>query len=375
MPSLSDVSTPACYHNPDNPREQTAPVSYTQNFSRVGWQRHGYLISSIDVRTVTRRVLPLAAAAVTVAVLLHGSGSQAATVSSKPSLKAMVAEATQLSNEVDALGQQYDGLKIQLAHANSEVKVAKLAAARAEAAMAGSQKAVGQLAAMGYMNGGMDPTLQMLTSGAPGEFLSEASTVQQLNDEAGMRVSTLQKERIAAERAQITATEEITTANQIQAQINGKVKIIDAKLAVLNSSTMSQALAIFNQTGSYPDVVLPEATNVETTALRAALTQRGKPYLWGSAGPDDYDCSGLVVWAYAQEGISMPHYTGSLWDTGEHISRGDLAPGDLVFFGPDIDHVGFYIGNGLMVDAPHSGSDVRVEAVWWGQYVGAVRVA
>jgi peptidoglycan DL-endopeptidase CwlO len=287
----------------------------------------------------------------------------------------MVAEATQLSNEVDALGQQYDGLKIQLAHANSEVKVAKLAAARAEAAMAGSQKAVGQLAAMGYMNGGMDPTLQMLTSSAPGEFLSEASTVQQLNDEAGMRVSTLQKERIAAERAQITATEEITTANQIQAQINGKVKIIDAKLAVLNSSTMSQALAIFNQTGSYPDVVLPEATNVETTALRAALTQRGKPYLWGSAGPDDYDCSGLVVWAYAQEGISMPHYTGSLWDTGEHISRGDLAPGDLVFFGPDIDHVGFYIGNGLMVDAPHSGSDVRVEAVWWGQYVGAVRVA
>ena len=327
------------------------------------------------MRTVTRRVLPLAAAAVTVAVLLHGSASQAATVSSKPSLKAMVAEATQLSNEVDALGQQYDGLKIQLAHANSEVKVAKLAAARAEAAMAGSQKAVGQLAAMGYMNGGMDPTLQMLTSSAPGEFLSEASTVQQLNDEAGMRVSTLQKERIAAERAQITATEEITTANQIQAQINGKVKIIDAKLAVLNSSTMSQALAIFNQTGSYPDVVLPEATNVETTALRAALTQRGKPYLWGSAGPDDYDCSGLVVWAYAQEGISMPHYTGSLWDTGEHISRGDLAPGDLVFFGPDIDHVGFYIGNGLMVDAPHSGSDVRVEAVWWSQYVGAVRVA
>jgi peptidoglycan DL-endopeptidase CwlO len=327
------------------------------------------------VRTVTRRVLPLAAAAVTVAVLLHGSASQAATVSSKPSLKAMVAEATQLSNEVDALGQQYDGLKIQLAHANSEVKVAKLAAARAEASMAGSQKAVGQLAAMGYMNGGMDPTLQMLTSSDPGAFLGAVSTVQQLNDEAGMRVSTLQKEQIAAERAQITATEEIATANQIQAQINGKVKTINASLAQLNSSTMAQALAIFNQTGSYPDVVLPEATNVETTALRAALTQRGKPYLWGSSGPDDYDCSGLVVWAYAQEGISMPHYTGSLWDTGEHISRGDLAPGDLVFFGPDIDHVGFYIGNGLMVDAPHSGSVVRVEAVWWGQYVGAVRIA
>ncbi len=67
--------------------------------------------------------------------------------------------------------------------------------------MAGSQKAVAQLAAMGYMNGGMDPTLQMLTSGNPNLFLSQASTVEQLDDEAGMRLSTLQKEQLAAERA------------------------------------------------------------------------------------------------------------------------------------------------------------------------------
>ncbi len=327
------------------------------------------------MRTVTRRALPLVAAAVIGAVLLQGSASQAQTVSTKPSLKELVAEATQLSNEVDSLGQQYDGLKIQLANANSEVKIARRAAAEAEAAMAGSQKAVAQLAAMGYMNGGMDPTLQMLTSSDPSAFLSQASTVQQLNDEAGMRVSTLQKEQIAAERAQVTAKEEIATANQIQSQINAKVKIINGKLAVLNSSTMAQALAIFNKTGSYPDVVLPEATNVETTALRAALTQRGKPYLWGAEGPDEYDCSGLIVWAYQQEGISLPHYTGSLWNAGEHVSRDDLKPGDMVFFDSSIDHVGLYIGNGLMVDAPHSGSDVRVEAVWWGEYVGAVRIA
>jgi len=88
------------------------------------------------VRTVIRRVVPLAATAVTVAVLLQGGTSQAQTVSSQPNLKELVAEATQLSNEVDSLGQQYDGLKIQLAHANSEVKIANQAAGRAEAAMA-----------------------------------------------------------------------------------------------------------------------------------------------------------------------------------------------------------------------------------------------
>jgi len=319
--------------------------------------------------------VPLAATAVTVAVLLQGGTSQAQTVSSQPSLKDLVAEATQLSNEVDSLGQQYDSLKIQLGHANSEVKIANQAATRAEAAMAGSQKAVAQLAAMGYMNGGMDPTLQMLTSGNPDLFLSQASTVKQLNDEAGMRLSTLQREQLAAERAQTTAKEEIATADELQSQINGKVKTINAKLNVLHSSAMAQAMAVFSKTGSYPDIVLPEATNVGTTALRAALTQRGKPYVWGAAGPDSYDCSGLVMWAFAQEGISLPHYTGDQWNSGMHVSRADLEPGDLVFFFADISHVGLYIGNGLMVDAPSTGQVVQVQPVFWDSYVGAVRIA
>jgi peptidoglycan DL-endopeptidase CwlO len=310
-----------------------------------------------------------------VAVLLLGGSSQAQTVRPQPSLATLVAQAKQLSNEVDSLGQQYDGLQIQLAHAKSEVKVANLAAKRAEAAMAGSQQAVAQLAAMGYMNGGMDPSLQILTSGNPESFLGQASTMQQLDNEAGMRLSTLQREQLAATRAQVTAKEEIASANQIQAEINGKVKSIKSKLAVLNSSAMTQAMAVFNQTGSYPNVVLPEATNVGTTALRAALTQRGKPYVWGAAGPDSYDCSGLVEWAFAQEGISLPHYTGSQWDSGMHVSRADLEPGDLVFFFSDISHVGLYIGNGLMVDAPSAGQDVQVQPVFWDAYVGAVRIA
>jgi cell wall-associated NlpC family hydrolase len=311
---------------------------------------------------------------VTVAVLLQGGASQAQTVASTPSLKELVAQATQLSNEVDSLGQQYDGLQIQLAHANAEVRIAKKAAARAEAAMADGEKAVGQLAAMGYMNGGMDPTLQMLTSGNPDLFLGQASTTEQLNNEAGMRVTILQHQQVTAERAQTAASQEIATANQIKSEINGKVKTINAKLAILNSSAMTQAMAVFSKTGSYPDVVLPLATTVGTRALRAALTQRGKPYVWGAAGPDSYDCSGLIVWAFAQEGISLPHYTGDQWNAGMHVSRADLEPGDLVFFFADISHVGLYLGNGLMVDAPSTGQVVQVQPIFDG-YVGAVRIA
>ncbi len=326
------------------------------------------------MRTI-RRVAPLAATAVVVALLLQPGASDAETSLPQPSLSALVAEARQLSNQVDSLGQQYDGLRIQIANAKTQERLAELAAARAEKAMAGSQLAVSQLAAMGYMNQGFDPTLQMLTSGDPSLFLNQASTVLEINNQAGMRLTNLQKMQIASQRAQATAKEEIATVNQLQSQINGKVKAIQSKLDILNSSAMAQAMAIFDQTGSYPDVILPEATNVGTTALRAALTQRGKPYVWGAAGPDAYDCSGLVVWAFAQEGISLPHYTGSLWNSGMHVSRDQLEPGDLVFFFADISHVGIYIGNGLMVDAPSAGQDVQVLAVFWDAYVGAVRIA
>jgi peptidoglycan DL-endopeptidase CwlO len=326
------------------------------------------------VRTI-RKVAPLAATAVAVALLLQPGASDAETSLPQPTLSALVAEAKQLSNQVDSLSQQYDGLQIQIANAKTQERLAKLAAARAEKAMAGSQLAVSQLAAMGYMNQGYDPTLQMLTSGDPELFLNQASTVLEINNQAGMRLTNLQKMQIASARAQATAKEEIATVNQLQSQINGKVKAIQSKLDILNSSAMAQAMAIFDQTGSYPDVVLPLATNVGTTALRAALTQRGKPYVWGAAGPDAYDCSGLVVWAFAQEGISLPHYTGSLWNSGMHVSRDQLEPGDLVFFFADISHVGIYLGNGLMVDAPSAGQDVQVQAVFWDAYVGAVRIA
>jgi peptidoglycan DL-endopeptidase CwlO len=345
-----------------------------QNFPRVGWQRLADTILCTDVHTV-RRVASLAALAVAVAAMLPGGTSDAASVLPKPSLTALVAEATKLSNEVDSLGQQYDGLQIQISNARAEERLAKLASIRAAKAVSGSQQAVAQLAAMGYMNQGLDPTLQMLTSGNPQLFLNQASTVLEIDNQASERLSTLQRDQIAAERAQVTAKEEIVTVDQLQAEINSKVNAIHAKLDILNSSAYSQAMAIFDQTGNYPDVVLPEATTVGTVALRWALSVRGDWYQWGGAGPTTFDCSGLVVWAFAHEGIMLPHYTGSLWDSGMHVSRADLEPGDLVFFFADISHVGIYIGNGLMVDAPSTGQQVQVQPVFWDAYVGAVRIA
>jgi cell wall-associated NlpC family hydrolase len=143
---------------------------------------------------------------------------------------------------------------------------------------------------------------------------------------------------------------------------------------ILQSSEMSAAVAVFDKTGSYPNYPLPSGNTVGEIALRAALTRQGDPYVWAAAGPSEFDCSGLVVWAFAQEGISLPHYTGDLWNLGVHVSESDLEPGDLVFFF-GLDHVGIYIGDGLMVDAPTQGQNVQVQPINQDPYDGAVRIS
>jgi peptidoglycan DL-endopeptidase CwlO len=116
-----------------------------------------------------------------------------------------------------------------------------------------------------------------------------------------------------------------------------------------------------------PGVGHPEAASI-------ALHYLGVPYLWGGSTPGGFDCSGLVMYVYAQLGISLPHYTVAQWNATEPISSSQMQPGDLVFFN-GLGHVGIYIGNGQFVDAPHTGSVVRIDSLGsFGGFDGARRV-
>ena len=123
----------------------------------------------------------------------------------------------------------------------------------------------------------------------------------------------------------------------------------------------------------------PAPTPAAAAAVTAALSQVGKWYEWGATGPDRFDCSGLTQWAYARAGVALPRTSREQWFAGPHLAPGELRPGDLVFWADDpadpatIHHVGMYLGQGLEVDAPHTGAQVRVEAVDPGGYIGAVR--
>ena len=129
--------------------------------------------------------------------------------------------------------------------------------------------------------------------------------------------------------------------------------------------------------GSTYPVPPPPANSPAQKIINAAYSQLGVPYVWGGETPGSgFDCSGLAQWAYAQAGIGIPRTTETQWPVMQHVSQAQAVPGDLIFFDTPGDsqsppnHVGIYIGNGNMIDAPYTGTVVRVDSitsdVLWG---------
>jgi cell wall-associated NlpC family hydrolase len=333
------------------------------------------LRAAVFGRRLWRQVATVGGVAAAASLVLPATVSSAAVSRPQPSLASLVAQAKSLGHQIDVLSEQYDGLRVQMTEARAEAKTAMTTYRQDATRLVSGQAAIGRLAAESYMNGGLATPLQVLTSPNTGSMLSRAAIMQQLQTENGDRVSALSTAEAAARRAHDTAVQQMTKVTTLAKSMAAKKKIIQGKVNTLNSAAFSQAMTIYQRTGNYPNINLPTANTVGAQALRYAMTRRGDPYVWGAAGPGTFDCSGLVMWAYAQVGIALPHYTGSQWNSGVHVARSDLEPGDLLFFFANISHVGMYIGNGMMINAPNFGEDVKVEPVYWSAFVGAVRIA
>ena len=124
-----------------------------------------------------------------------------------------------------------------------------------------------------------------------------------------------------------------------------------------------------------PTAPPPPVSGAAGAAVAAAETQIGVPYVWGGTTPAGFDCSGLVMWAYAQAGISLPHYSGAQYADTTHIPLADIEPGDLLFYGPGgDDHVAMYVGGGSMIEAPYTGAHVWITGVRTDGLTGVGRV-
>jgi cell wall-associated NlpC family hydrolase len=196
---------------------------------------------------------------------------------------------------------------------------------------------------------------------------SELAQQKQLLASIHTTISQLQAQEAARERAAKAAAEA-----RLRAEIAARQKAAREAAA--------QAQQAQSSSSSAPTIAPPPPVSIPTggtgaghaAAASIALHYLGVPYVYGGASPSGFDCSGLVMYVYAQLGISLPHYTVAQWNATQPVSS--PAPGDLVFFN-GLGHVGIYLGGGRFVNAPHTGSVVRIDSISsFGGYDGARRV-
>jgi cell wall-associated NlpC family hydrolase len=199
-------------------------------------------------------------------------------------------------------------------------------------------------------------------------------TIEATTKQAGADAAAANKAEAAALSAVQTAAVQEQQLAATLAQVQGDMaQLVAAEKAVAALAAFDQ-FSISNALDFTSHGPLQGPVNQTLGAIQAALAQLGKPYVWGATGPDSFDCSGLMQWSWAQVGIRIPRVANDQqsWATPVPISQ--VQPGDFVFFGNPAHHVGMYIGNGMMVDAPHTGAYVEVVPVWGSDLAGFGRV-
>ncbi|MET8862221.1 C40 family peptidase [Nonomuraea sp. NPDC004580] len=295
----------------------------------------------------------------------------------KPSLQDLAKQVEKMHTEIETLAEEYNSQREKLKSAKRAADAAKKTLATSEADLAAKRAKAAALAENAYITGGLSRALAFATSDDPDEFLDRAATTYVLQQQQGEAVNQVTKAREAAERAKAGAATRIKEVEKLISDLDSKRDKITKLVTKVESNLFRRALGEAGRPGTRAQRVnLPiVGSGKAAQAARWALTQQLKPYVWGAEGPNSYDCSGLVMAAYQQVGISLPHYTGSQWTAGRHIDRSELRPGDLVFFYSDLHHVGIYLGGGMMVHAPRTGDVVRIASIERRPFAGAVRIA
>jgi cell wall-associated NlpC family hydrolase len=334
----------------------------------------------------TRRAVALGAA-----VLLAGglavAVTQVAGAQPQPSIDQVRATINTLTGEFNKANQQYDQVEEQLGAANARLKQVNKQLAGDQARYEAARKLVVQIADSSYEDSGSTSLAGLLTSNDPSQVLAEASIVLQIT---GTR--NLESQAFFADASQFAAVQQEQQHTQqgiaqLAAQRKTTKDHISSLLAkqnsILNSLTGAQLTAVEQGTvngggGTTHSTYTGPTGSQADTAVAYVFKQLGCPYSYGSTGPCGvgFDCSGLMMGAWAAAGITIPRDTYSQWAALPHISESAIQPGDLLYYN-GIGHVAMYVGGGMIIDAPSAGQPVRelsMNTAWYADsFDGAAR--
>jgi cell wall-associated NlpC family hydrolase len=307
------------------------------------------------------------------------AGIGAASPSSHPSISQVESQVNALNIRAEKITESYDSANTSLVALQRKEKATNDLLTRDRAALAKVQRQVAATASAAYRNGAVSPALSLVSSGSPQTFLDRASSLDEV-----AHVQASQAALANAAQRQVSAAEVVHNAEIAQqkktlssiasskSQVEGLIGQENSLLGKLKASQRAALAAqqqaavhteVAQRTTYNPPTYNGPATGNASAAISYAYAQLGKPYQWGGAGPDSFDCSGLVMRAWGAAGVSLPHSAAGDQASLPSVSLSALEPGDLVFYGDPAFHVALYIGGGRIIQAPHTGANVEISSI------------
>ncbi|MEU2419792.1 NlpC/P60 family protein [Streptomyces sp. NPDC007851] len=283
------------------------------------------------------------------------------------------AEVDRLYRQAEQATEAYDKADERADALRREVNDAQDRIARRQQRVNTVREALGSLAGAQYRSGGIDPTVALLFSDDPEQYLDRASLLDRIDVRQAGQLDVLRAalRELAQERAE--AAGKLAELESSRRAVAAHKAVVERKLAkarhLLNTMPGADRAAFEHASRGDARVDLPDLSGAvpadgrAAAAIAAARSALGKPYVWGASGPSGFDCSGLMQWSYAQAGLHLPRTSQEQRYAGHQVPLSQAQPGDLVVYRSDASHVAMYVGNGQVIHAPYPGAPVRYDPV------------
>lgn len=316
------------------------------------------------------------------AITLVGAGLASNPALATPTPESVQAKVQQLYQQAEAASEQLNNANAQVQAASATMTALNSDLQREQQVIDTMRQQVAAIIVSQYQGQSLSAAGQVALSDDPSAFIQGMGVMNGVNSQRAAILDqyTTELERLELRRKAV-ATESATLSAAQQQVAKQSKAIADATAAAkaqLNSLQATQRAAVLQSISgpavSPASITVPNVSGMAKVAVDYVLAQVGKRYVYGAAGPNAFDCSGLTMAAWGAAGVSLPHNSAAQMAAGTRIPESQLQPGDLVFYYSGISHVGMYIGNGMIVNALNPSSGVRISPLHSMPYMGAVRV-